>query len=524
MDVLIQQQRALLQYLSGHLLLSIFALSVGMTVSIPLGIYAFRNAKLEKYISAVVSVVQTIPSLALLALMVPLLGGVIGWKPALIALALYSMLPIVTNTITGLKEVDWRVIESGRAVGMTERQLLWNVMLPLAFPVIVAGIRTSVIWIVGAATLATPVGADSLGYYIFLGLNTRQTPVLLMGCCFAAFLAIILDRFIAGIEAALQKRAYHRAKGFLVCLLFLVISGIAAPYIQQWMPRNDKIMAVACEERQKERSLEGLKVCIGAKGGFSEQYILADLLKRHLNLAGVEVQLKTGLGSKTLFDTLASSTIDIYIDYTGTVWATVMKEQETVPPQEALIKVSSHLLENYGIVNLGVLGFENAYCFAMKHDKAKELGISSITDLSQVSDQLKIAGDFDFFGRIEGREVLKKYRLRFGQQRNMNSRLMYDAIDKGTVDVVTAYTSDGQIAAFDLKVLEDPLGAFPSYDAILLLSEHASKNLPLVKHLRKLVNLLDDDLMRWANKSVDLDGKNIEEVSQELYQRMNLSQ
>ena len=165
-DALREQLALLPEYLGRHLLLTLTALLIGIGLSFPLAILVTRVRSLRGPVLALASAIQTIPSLALLALMVPLLRA-IGFLPAAIALILYSMLPIIRNTVTGIDEVDPNLIEAGRGLGMTPRQLLLKVQLPLAMPVIIAGIRTATVWVVGIATLSTPVGATSLGNFIF---------------------------------------------------------------------------------------------------------------------------------------------------------------------------------------------------------------------------------------------------------------------------------------------------------------------------------------------------------------------
>ena len=197
--------------LSGHVLLSLAAIFVGMAISVPLGIYAAPRPRLAGGVLNIAGVIQTIPGLALLALMVPLLGGMIGYWPAFLALMLYSILPILRNTIVGLQGIEPGVREAARGLGMTETQRLWRVELPLSLPVIVAGLRTSVVWVVGAATLATPVGASSLGNYIFAGLQTRNWLSVLFGCVFAAGLAIVFDQMIRLLEIAASGGAVWRA-------------------------------------------------------------------------------------------------------------------------------------------------------------------------------------------------------------------------------------------------------------------------------------------------------------------------
>ena len=200
------EQLALLpEYLTAHLQLTLLALLCSTAVSLPAGVAVTRVAWLERPVLGAAAVIQTVPSLALLAVMVPLLAGLgvqsIGFLPAFIGLTLYGVLPILRNTVTGIAGVDPALTEAARAVGMTPWQQLRRVELPLAMPVIVAGLRTATVWTVGVATLSTPVGATSLGNYIFSGLQTRNYTSVLVGCAAAAVLALVLDGLVRGLSA-----------------------------------------------------------------------------------------------------------------------------------------------------------------------------------------------------------------------------------------------------------------------------------------------------------------------------------
>src|SRR6476661_7762383 len=206
-------------YLGGHVAVSVTALVLGLAISLPLAL-AMRRAGLRRVLLGFASVVQTIPSLALLALFYPLLLGLaalcerlfgssfsaLGFLPSVLALTLYSMLPVLRNTITGLNGVDPAINEAALGVGMTRRQSLVMVELPLALPVIMAGIRTAAIWVIGAATLSTPIGQTSLGNYIFTGLQTQNWVFVLFGCVAAAIFALLVDQLLALMENGLSKR------------------------------------------------------------------------------------------------------------------------------------------------------------------------------------------------------------------------------------------------------------------------------------------------------------------------------
>jgi osmoprotectant transport system permease protein len=483
-------------YFASHVLLTVGALGIGIALSLPLAALAVRRPGLAGPLLGVSSVVQTIPGLALLALMVPLLGR-IGVVPALVALVLYSMLPVLRNAVTGCLGVDANVLEAARAIGMTDGQILLRVQLPLAVPVIVAGVRTAAVWTVGMATLSTPVGATSLGNYIFSGLQTQNTGAVLLGCAGAAVLAIALDGLIRLGELAASRRDVRLA--WTSVLLFAVAVGLSvAPVVQATLQRSDRP-----------------RVVIGAKT-FTEQYILAELLARRLRDAGFAVDVRDGLGSTVVFDALVDGDVDVYVDYSGTIWANHMKRTDAPGAAAVLTAMERWLRERHHVTLLGPLGFENAYALAMRRDRAEALGIADLSDLARHAPRLAIGGDYEFFARPEWIAVRDRYGLDFRRERSFDSTLMYSAVVEGHVDVISAFSSDGRIAAFDLLVLEDPLEAFPPYDAVVLLSESAAARPRLVDALAPLVGRVDDQRMRAANRAVDVDGRPIREAARAL--------
>ena len=499
-DNLAERFGELPDFLAGHLLLSVAAIAVGVAISLPLGVFAASRPRVSSITLNIASVIQTIPGLALLALMVPVLGGTIGYAPAFLALMLYSILPILRNTIVGLQGVDGAVRQAARGLGMTDAQRLWRVELPLALPIIVAGLRTSAVWVVGAATLATPVGATSLGNYIFAGLQTRNWLSVLFGCIAAAGLAIALDQAIRLLEIAARDRKRGLAAGVGAVTTGLIAFAMAAPALFAPHSTPDRLVAAYAVEQ----GIEGRRVTIGAKA-FTEQYILAELIETTLAEAGAAPERLDNLGSTILFDALADGEIDVYVDYTGTIWATVMDEAEPVDRYTMFAAVAAHLYEAYGIVTLGRLGFENAYGFAMRADRAEALGVTDLGQLGPIADQLTVGGDPEFFSRSEWIETRDGYGLTGIRTRAMDSTFMYGAVRDGEVDLIGAYTTDGRIAAYDLVVLDDPRGALPPYDAIVLLSPEAARHAGLAEALAPLIGAIDDDTMREANRRVDLE-------------------
>jgi osmoprotectant transport system permease protein len=475
-------------YLGNHVLVSVSALALGLAVSLPLAILSIRRPFLRNALLTFTSTVQTIPGLALLALFYPLLLGLsaltgkafgasfsaLGFLPAVLALALYSMLPVVRNTVTGILGIDPAVNEAALGVGMTRRQSLTMVELPLALPVIMAGIRTSAVWVIGTATLATPVGQTSLGNYIFTGLQTQNWVFVLFGCVAAAVLALLVDQLLALVERGVSAR--KRA------LIWTGVAGLALIVAAALWPSYVRPQAT---------------YIIGAKT-FTEQYILEALIEERLQATGLASRRRDGLGSIIIFDALKAGDIDVYVDYSGTLWTTQMKQSEVKPRVQVLTELKAWLAERH-IEMLGTLGFENAYALAMSRKKADALGIRSIADLARVSPNLVIAGDYEFFARPEWAALVGAYGLAFRQQRLVQPEFMYPAAAAGEVDVIAAYTSEGRLALYDLVVLDDPKQAIPPFDAILLLAPGRASDAKLNEALKPLIGAIDIKLMQAAN-------------------------
>ena len=487
--------RLLPGYLGQHVLLSAAALALGLVISLPLALLAARSPRVRWPALAIASLIQTIPGLALLALFYPLLLAIssltvrafglaipaLGFLPSLSALTLYSMLPILRNGVAGLTGLDPAVLEAADGVGMTAGQKLWRVEIPLAAPVAMAGVRTAAVWTIGAATLSTPVGQTSLGKYIFSGLQTENWVYVLFGCVAAAGLALIVDQLLGLIEAGAARRDGRRMLAGAAGLVLGTLAALA-PFAEAGGPAY----------------------VIGAKN-FSEQFLLADVIGDQLKKTGARVADKDGLGSAVAFRALASSDLDVYVDYTGTLWTNVLHRTDSPPRQQMLAELTQQLKARYGVVVLGPLGFENAYALAMTAARAHALGVRSIQDLVPVAGQLTLGGDLEFLSRPEWAAIRSAYGLSFKAQRSYNPTFMYRALEDGEADVISAFSSDGRIAADHLVVLTDPRHAIPDYDAVLLISPKRAGDLRLRQVLLPLIGRIDVGHMRQANFMVDRD-------------------
>jgi osmoprotectant transport system permease protein len=501
-----EQLRLLPSYLSAHIQLVVFAMLVGSGLSIPLGIVLSRRARLARPVLLLANTIQTVPALALLALMVPILAALrlpsIGYLPAFIALVLYGILPILRNTVSGLTSLNPAVLDAARAVGMTSKEQLFRVELPLAAPVIIAGIRTAMAWTIGMATLSTPVGGVSLGNYIFSGLQTRNYIAVLVGCIAAALLAVVLDATLGLLARGLAQRRRSMLVTGGVCLLLICAYGAASVAV-----------TFLADSRRS--------IVIGAKS-FTEQYVLSQVLAQRIQSAsGHVVTVRPSLGSTVAFDALKNGQIDAYIEYSGTLWTTILKRNAIPQDRRALAAEVRRVLErDYQIRVVATLGFENAYALAMRGEQARRLGVSRISELSQFASRLSIGADYEFLQRPEWKAIVQTYHLRFATERAMDPTLMYQAVQQRGVDVISAFTTDPRILEFDLVLLVDDNHAIPPYDAMILVGERFWRDEPKgVRALAALEGRITDEMMRQMNLDVDQRHQSPARVAQEFLRR-----
>ena len=356
--------------------------------------------------------------------------------------------------------------------------------------------------------ISPTVGYLGSSNLIFAGLQTRNWVSVLFGCVFAALLAIFLDSVIRLMEVAVRRRDRSLTLAGALILLVALGAGMAPVLYGHLRPAQSRLGTGRPVQKSlqpaDELLLAGQRVTIGSKA-FTEQYILANLLKRQLESQGALVENIQNMGSTILFDALARSTVDLYVDYTGTLWTTILDRQTPQERTGLFIDVAKHLKEEYGVLTIGWLGFDNSYCLAMRRDRSTALGIRSIEDLAAQSGDWVLGGDPEFFGRPEWVTVRDAYQLGHMSTRGMDATFMYGAVRDGEVDVIGAYTTDGRIGAYDLVILRDPKRVFPPYDAILLFSPRAAKIPNLVEVATRLVNSINDEMMREANRRVDLE-------------------
>lgn len=482
-----------------HAYLSMVSIAIAIIISVPLGIFLTRKPKIADPIIGITSVFQTIPSLALLVFLVPFIGT--GKVPAIIALTIYGLLPILRNTYIGIRGVDRSTVEAGVGMGMTSRQVLTMIELPLSLSVIMGGVRTAAVLIVGVATIAGLIGAGGLGDLIFRGLQTYNSGLILAGAIPSALLAILLDYVLKKVEMAAQPGKMSKRARKIASRVSL--AGVAAVLIVA------VVLAMPFGNKQDTITITGKN--------FTEQeimvYILGHLIEEHTDLT-VKYESFLG-GSSPAFDGIRSGSYDLYVEYTGTGLMNYLKEDVITDPDEAYDYVKKVFKEKYDLVWLEPIGFNNTYTFTVRQEDAERYQLEKMSDLAKVADDFTLGSEPEFLERKDGYPGFQElYGISFGAVKSMDTGIMYSAIKNKEIDVVDAFATDGRIVAFNLKVLEDDKQLFPPYFAAPLIRQDTLDAHPELEDvLNMLAGTIDNEKMQKLNARVDLDKEQYETVA-----------
>ncbi len=469
-----------------HLGLVVASVGAAAAVGIPIGIVVAHRPRIGGPVAAVAGVVQTVPSLALFGFLLPLpLVGGIGARTALVALILYSLLPVIRMTAAGLRGIEPSVLEAADALGMTPRERLWQVELPLAFPSIIAGIRVAAVVGVGTVTIAAAIGAGGLGEYIYRGLSMVDATVILAGAVPAALLAIAIDLLLLTVERTVSARRRRRpAQAAVAAALVLVL---AAGVAWAAWPRQERIV-------------------VGSKN-FTEQIILGELVAQAIErYAGLPVDRRLNLGGTFICDqAIRSGDIDVYVEYSGTALTAVFNQPVDNDPARVLDTVR-WLYADAGVSLLDPLGFNNTFAILLRADEARARGLTRLSELGAHAPEMRAAVGYEFLERQDGYPGLAVvYGLSFAEPpRAMDLTLTYGALAGGQVDVIAGDATAGLIPALDLVQLEDDRQYFPPYDAVPLVHGTTLLRYPEVgTALARLAGRVTPDEIRRMNYAVD---------------------
>ena len=487
-----------------HIVLVGASTAAAIAIGVPVGVLAARRPRLGAPIVWLANVVQTIPSLAMFGFLLPLpLVGGLGARVAIVVLILYALLPIIRTTVAGVRGVDRALVEAGTALGMTPRQLLWQVELPLAVPSMVAGIRVAAVIGVGTATIAAAVGAGGLGEYIFRGLSMVDPTVILAGAVPAAMLALSVDGALLLAERALGTGRSRNPLVIAVGAALVALGAIATASGLASGPRDAVIR-------------------VGSKN-FTEQIILGELVAQQIERAGLNVERRLNLGGTFICDrALRSGDIDVYVEYTGTADTAVFKNPVETDPSRVLARVRERYADG-GLTLLPPLGFENTFAILVRGEDARRLGLRTIEDAAAHSVSWQAGFGYEFLQRADGYPGLsEKYGLRLAAApRAMDLSLIYRALSQRQVDLIAGDATSGLIQAYDLFMLQDNRHYFPPYDAVPVARSATLLRYPAAREaLERLAGRITIEDIRRMNHAVDADRQDPSAVARDFLARL----
>lgn len=494
-----------LNLLLEHLKISLAAILIAIIVGGLAGILISEYEKAARPALGLVNFLYTIPSISMLGFLIPFSG--IGNATAVIALTIYALLPMVRNTHTGIRNVDAAVIEAAKGMGSTRSQILLRIKLPLAMPVIMAGIRSMVTMTIALAGIASFIGAGGLGVAIYRGITTNNAAMTVAGSLLIAVLALVMDFVLGFIEKRMKLHSVKAKKNnrimavaaVAVCICFIVAGMISGS-------RKDTIRI--------------------ATKPMTEQYILGDMLKILIEQdTGLKVELTQGVGGGTsnIQPAMEKGEFDLYPEYTGTGWNMVLKK-EGLYTEDLFSRLEKGYEEDYKMQWAGMYGFNNTYGLAVRKEIADKYNLKTYSDLKEVAGQLTFGAEYDFFEREDGFDALcKEYGLEFKNTMDLDIGLKYQAVSQGKIDALVVFTTDGQLSASDVTVLEDDKNFYPSYLCGNVVRMDTLKAHPELEQVfEKVTGILTNADMAKLNYQVEEQGKEPEEAAKDFLSQKGL--
>lgn len=517
-DYIIENKDQIISLCIEHIELTALALIIAIIIGVPIGILISYKRKLNKPVLGITSVTQAIPSMALLGFMIPFLG--IGTAPAIVVVVLYSLLPIIKNTYTGIANISPATVEAATGIGLTKAQILTKIQIPEALPIIMAGVRISSVSAVGLMTMAAFIGGGGLGYLIFSGIRTVNNYQILAGAIPACILALLVDYFFGAIEKLVtpislqnetkskEKQKKERRKNKIIVIITILIIGLLFLQEIDFSKKSDNVIRVGSKD-------------------FTEQEILCYMTSQAIeNNTDIDVENECNLGgAQVVFSALTNDNIDLYIDYAGTDYTDILKHKPISDVDKVYKTIKREMKEKYDIEVLNQMAFNNTYALAVTKETAQKYNLATISDLTRVSNDLIIAPTLEFINREDGLPGLEKeYGLSFKDTIGIDGSPRYTALQNNNAQVIDAFTTDGLLKKFNLVVLEDDKNFFPPYYAIPLVRSDTLKEYPEIeKVLNALGPYLTDEVMQDLNYQVDELGKSPEKVATDFLNMINLT-
>lgn len=491
-----------------HLEISLIAILIAIVFGGLVGILISEYQKSAKPTLGIINFLYTIPSISMLGFLIPFSG--VGNATAIIALTIYALLPMVRNTYTGISNVDSAILEAAKGMGSTRIQILFKIKLPLAMTVIMSGIRSMVTMTIALAGIASFIGAGGLGVAIYRGITTNNAAMTMAGSLLIAILALFMDFVLGFIEKRIQKRS-RKAKraNYVMSSIAVILIGVS----------------IFCNILFQSRSKDTIHI---ATKPMTEQYVLGEMLDLLIEQdTNLDVELTQGVGGGTsnIQPAMESGEFDLYPEYTGTAWNMVLK-QDGLYTEDLFDTMQQDYNENLSMQWIGMYGFNNTYGLVVRREPAEKYDLHTYSDLKKVANQLIFGAEYDFFEREDGYDALcKAYDLNFKETMDLDIGLKYQAINQGKIDVMVIFTTDGQLTASDVVVLEDDLQFYPSYLCGNVIRNEVLEKYPELKDVfQKLSGIISDSDMAKMNYAVETEGKEPRDVAEEFLYSHDLLQ
>ena len=504
LDIFSQRGDFLLRLLWEHIQISFISVVIAIILGGIIGILISEFSKSTQVTLGIVNIIYTIPSISMLGFLIPFSG--VGNITAIIALTIYGLLPMVRGTYTGIKNINPHIVEAAMGMGSTRFQILYKIKLPLAIPIILSGIRSMVTMTIALTGIASFIGAGGLGVAIYRGITINNSAMTIAGSLLIAVLALVVDILLGLIEKSLVGYRARRPQNYLKFAV-AVVSIIVILFASSVITKKDHTINIATKP-------------------VTEQYIMGEMLSLLIEKeTNLDVKLTHGVGGGTsnIHPSMEKGEFDLYPEYTGTGWSIVLKK-EGLYTEDKFGILNQEYVDKYNMDWVGMYGFNNTYGLAVRREIADKYNLKTYSDLKNVSSELTFGAEYDFFEREDGYNSLSKtYGLNFNKTVDLDIGLKYKALENNEIDVMVIFTTDGQLSASDVVVLEDDKAFFPSYicgNVVRL--EVIEKHPELLEVLKKFDNSITDDEMANMNYQVESQGKDPVDVAREFLERKGL--
>lgn len=481
-----------------HLEISLVAIAIAIVLGGIAGILISEFQRFAKPTLGVINFLYTIPSISMLGFLIPFSG--VGNATAIIALTIYALLPMVRNTHTGMSNVDPAILEAAKGMGSTRIQMLFKIRLPLAMPVIMSGIRGMVTMTIALAGIASFIGAGGLGVAIYRGITTNNAAMTMAGSLLIALLALLMDFLLGIIEHRMNRRSAKAKRANRIAAVTAVIVCAALICVSLFPSGQGETIRIATKP-------------------MTEQYVLGEMLDILIEQdTGLNVEITQGVGGGTsnIQPAMENGEFDLYPEYTGTGWNMVLKK-DSLYTEDLFGELQQEYEDGYSMQWTGMYGFNNTYGLVVRSEIAKQYDLQTYSDLAAAADQLVFGAEYDFFEREDGYDALcQTYGLRFKETMDLDIGLKYQALNQGQIDAMVIFTTDGQLSASDVVVLEDDREFFPSYLCGNVVRDEVIEAHPELNDVfEKLTGLITDHDMAQMNYAVESEEKEPRDVAED---------